>query len=89
MPSFDVSMGMNALARACAQLMLALRESARSILHGLTCTSAFSFPKSRYRYMLGAKYGFAQSMDCAVQTMDPYLARQSMDFVRNPWIARI
>ena len=29
--------------------------------------------------MLGAKYGFAQSMDCAVQTMDPYVARQSMD----------
>ena len=22
--------------------------------------------------MLGAKYGFAQSMDCAAQTMDPY-----------------
>ena len=40
-------------------------------------------------YMLGAKYGFAQSMDCAAQTMDPYFMRQSMDFVRNPWIARI
>ena len=26
-------------------------------------------------YMLGAKYGFAQSMDCAAQTMDPYFAR--------------
>ena len=25
--------------------------------------------------MLGAKYGFAQSMDCAAQTMDPYFAR--------------
>ena len=35
MPSFDVSMRMNALARACAQLMLALRESSRSILHGI------------------------------------------------------
>ena len=34
MPSFDVSMRMNALACACAQLMPALRESARSILHG-------------------------------------------------------
>ena len=39
--------------------------------------------------MLGAKYGFTQSTDCAVQTMDPYFARQSMNFVRNPWIARI
>ena len=38
--------------------------------------------------MLGAKYGFAQSVDCTAQTMDPYFARQSMDFVRNPWIAR-
>ena len=25
-----------------------------------------------YSYMLGAKYGFAQFMDCNVQTMDPY-----------------
>ena len=25
--------------------------------------------------MLGAKYGFAQSMNCAVQTMDPYFVR--------------
>ena len=25
--------------------------------------------------MLGAKYGFAQSMDCAAPTMDPYFAR--------------
>ena len=25
--------------------------------------------------MLGVKYGFAQSMDCAAQTMDPYFAR--------------
>ena len=28
-----------------------------------------------YIYMLVAKYGFAQSMDCAAQTMDPYFAR--------------
>ena len=27
-------------------------------------------------YMLGAKYGFAQSMDCAAQIMDPYFARE-------------
>ena len=33
----------------------------------------------RYVYMLGAKYGLAQSMYCAAQTMDPYFARQSMD----------
>ena len=39
--------------------------------------------------MLGAKYGFVQSTDCAVQTMDPYFARQSMDFVHNPRIAHI
>ena len=25
--------------------------------------------------MLGAKYGFAQSMDCAVQTMDSYFVQ--------------
>ena len=37
--------------------------------------------------MLGAKHGFAQSVDCATQTMDPYFERQSMDCVRNPWIA--
>ena len=40
--------------------------------------------------MLGTKYGFAQSTDCAcaVQTMDPYFVRQSMDFVCNPWISK-
>ena len=38
MPSFDVSMRLNALARTCVQLMLALRESARSILHGRNYT---------------------------------------------------
>ena len=38
--------------------------------------------------MLGAKYGFAQSMDCTAQTMDPYFARQSMDCTCIPWIAR-
>ena len=26
-------------------------------------------------YMLGAKHGFAQSVDCAAQIMDPYFAR--------------
>ena len=40
-------------------------------------------------YILGAKYRFAQSTDCTAQTTDPYFARQSMDFVRNPWIAHI
>ena len=40
-------------------------------------------------YMLGAKYGLTQPMDWAAQTMDPYFARQSMDFVRNPWISCI
>ena len=35
-----------------------------------------------YIYMLGAKYGFVQSTDYAAQTMDLYIARQSMDFVR-------
>ena len=32
-------------------------------------------------HMLGAKYGFVQSTDCAAQTKDPYFVRQSMDFV--------
>ena len=35
-------------------------------------------------YMLGAKYAFVQSTDCAAQTMDPYFVQQSMDFVCNP-----
>ena len=26
-------------------------------------------------YMLGAKYGFVQSVECTVQTMDPYFVR--------------
>ena len=26
-------------------------------------------------YMLGAEYGFLQSMDCAAQTMDPYFVQ--------------
>ena len=26
-------------------------------------------------YMFGTKYGFVQSMDCATQTMDPYIVR--------------
>ena len=47
--------------------------------------------------MLGAKYEFAQSMDCATQTMDPVLyatihgSRVSKGakykFADNPWIA--
>ena len=40
-------------------------------------------------YMLGAKHGFGQSMDCATQTTDSYFARQSMDCTRNPRIACI
>ena len=47
----------------------------------------------RYAYiiiiMLGAKYGLAQSMDCAAQTMDPYFARQFIDCARNPWICKL
>ena len=48
-------------------------------------------------YVLGAKYGFAQSTDCAAQNMDSFFVRQSMDlrvskgakykFEDNPWIA--
>ena len=30
-----------------------------------------------------------QSTYCAAQTMDPYFAQQSLDFMRNPWIARM
>ena len=39
-------------------------------------------------YMLCAKYGFAQSMDCAAQSSDRYFAQQSMDLLRIPWIVR-
>ena len=34
--------------------------------------------------MLGAKYKFAQSMDCATQNMDPVLYAT----IHDPWIAR-
>ena len=47
--------------------------------------------------MLGVKHGFAQSMDCAMQTMDPYFARAihgsrvskgaKYKFADNPWNA--
>ena len=36
---------------------------------------------STHVYMLDTKYGFAYSVDCAAQTMDPYFAGQSMDRV--------
>ena len=39
-------------------------------------------------YMLCAKYGFAQSMDCPVQSSDRYFAQQSMDLLHIPWIVR-
>ena len=29
--------------------------------------------------MLGAIYGYALSMDCAAQSMDPYFAQESVD----------
>ena len=32
-----------------------------------------------YRYMLGAKHGFVQPMDCAEQSMDPQFVQQSVD----------
>ena len=48
-------------------------------------------------YMLDAKYGLVQSMDCAAQTMDPYFAHAihgsrvskgaKYTFADNPWIA--
>ena len=42
-------------------------------------------------YVLGAKYGFVQSTDCAVQNMDSYFARQSMDsyFARQSMDSRV
>ena len=43
---------------------------------------------SGHSYMLCAKYGFAQSMDCPVQSIDRYFAQQSMDWLRIPWIVR-
>ena len=33
------------------------------------------YPVAQLMYMLGAKYGFAQSMVCAAQTMDPYFVQ--------------
>ena len=39
-------------------------------------------------YMLRAKRGFAQSQDCPAQTLDPWFVVQSMDWPRNPGIAR-
>ena len=39
-------------------------------------------------YMLGAKYGFAQSTDYAAQTMDPYFAGQSMDFLHGSRVSK-
>ena len=38
--------------------------------------------------MLGAKYGFVHTMDCAVQSMDPRIVRQSMDCLLDPCIAQ-
>ena len=38
------------------------------------------------KYMLCAKYGYAQSMDCPAQSSDRYFAQQSMDLLRIPWI---
>ena len=39
-------------------------------------------------YMLRAKRGFAQSRDCPAQTLDPWFVVQTMDWLRNPGIAR-
>ena len=38
--------------------------------------------------MLRAKRGFAQSRDCPAQTLDPWFVVQTMDWPRNPGIAR-
>ena len=39
-------------------------------------------------YMLRAKRGIAQSRDCPAQTLDPWFVVQTMDWPRNPGIAR-
>ena len=39
-----------------------------------------------HMYMLCAKYGSGQSVDCLVQYMDPQFAQYSVDCARNPWI---
>ena len=39
-------------------------------------------------YMLRAKRGFAQTRDCPAQTLDPWFVVQTMDWPRNPRIAR-
>ena len=42
-----------------------------------------------HTYMLCAKYGFAQSMDCPAQSTNRYFAQQSMDLLRILWIVRL
>ena len=61
----------------------------RNSLNMIKNNNYIRLTKPQRVYMLVAKYGFAQSTDYAAQTMDPYFVRQSMGFVRNPWIARI
>ena len=38
--------------------------------------------------MLRAKLGFAQSRDCPAQTLDAWFVVKTMDWPRNPGIAR-
>ena len=37
-------------------------------------------------YVICAKYGFAQPVDCPAQSSDRYFVKQSMDLLRTPWI---
>ena len=56
-------------------LEIQIKPSSEVRLRGIQClylSTYLSIYVSIYLYLLGAKYGFAQSMDCAVQTMDLY-----------------
>ena len=60
-------------------LLLLLKRSRELVPHGDPMT------------VLRAKRGFAQSRDCPAQTLDmqdPWFVVQSMDWPRNPRIAR-
>ena len=58
------------------------------ILHQRTLNSKTSIKLQKRIYMLRAKRGFAQSRDCPAQTLDPWFVVQTMDWPRNPGIAR-
>ena len=57
-------------------------------MHVVKMNMAIVLMEDLRMYMLCAKHGFAQSMDCAVQSMDPCFVQRSMNCLLNPWIAQ-